>query len=206
MEAMAIGCQIVTTDLGALAETTAGFATLIPSEIDRASYKAQFIAATIDHLTADANRKEIHLRQQVDYANTAYIWTTRAAEWLEWLRSLVDPQAGSLACSAHDALIAGEYDRAIEYYRQAIDAEPIGSASTAPLHWDLGLALLLNDQSEAAQEVWMLALLSSPEPMERSLSHLSQILQSEQQRQRILGQSHWVARIQDCLQQLEANQ
>ena len=201
MEAMAIGCQVITSDLGALAETTAGFAQLIPLDSDLETYKSRFVTATIDLLKADPDGREAQLRQQVDFANAEYTWTVRASEWLEWLGAAAQSQPRSIALSAYDAVIAGEYDRAVAQYQRAIDL----NATDLQSHWDLGLVLLLQDEGDSAQEVWMLALLNASEPTERSLAQLSHTLQAERQRQRVLGQTHLAARIQNCLQQLEQN-
>jgi len=198
MEAMASGCQIVTSDRGALAETTAGFARLISCNPNLEAYKAQFVDATVDLLTADSAPTEARLRQQVNYVNTHCIWSVRAQEWLDWLSKIGSQIARHpTATTAHDALLAGEYDRATAGYEAAIDQDP-----TELRHfWYLGLALLLQTQSEAAQEIWMLTLLNNPE--ERSLTQLCQVLQAEQQRQQVLGQIFLANQIQDCLKQLQ---
>src|SRR5439155_27137564 len=47
MEAMAAGCRVVTSDRGALAETTAGFARLVPSDLDEPEFERRFVQETI---------------------------------------------------------------------------------------------------------------------------------------------------------------
>jgi glycosyltransferase involved in cell wall biosynthesis/Tfp pilus assembly protein PilF len=85
MEAMASGCYIVTSDLGALPETTAGFARLIPITPDRESYKNQFTNAVISALQ---QLDESHLRAMVNYINQGFTWSVRSLEWIAWLEGL----------------------------------------------------------------------------------------------------------------------
>lgn len=89
MEAMASGCQIVTSKWGALPETTAGFAQLIPVTGDWDTYKEQFASEMVDALKGmmepNSVALEQHLRQQVNCINQSYRWEVRAQEWLEWL-------------------------------------------------------------------------------------------------------------------------
>ena len=88
MEAMAAGCRVVTSHLGALPETGAGYATLIPLDDERA-YMDRFVTETVTALTDMASgRAAGRLREQIDYARAEYSWTRRAAEWLEWLNAL----------------------------------------------------------------------------------------------------------------------
>ena len=95
MEAMAAGCRVVTSDLAALAETTAGFATLIPTKgpQDWELYNERFLSAvrqTFEELsdTAGRSRLEEQLRRQVDFVQQNYTWARRAGEWCDWLSGL----------------------------------------------------------------------------------------------------------------------
>ena len=80
MEAMAAGCQVITSDLGALPETTAGFANLIPMN---PNYSQNFIDATIAALENPTDRSK-----QVAFANRNYTWTKRALEWHRFLTKI----------------------------------------------------------------------------------------------------------------------
>ena len=83
MEAMASGCWVVTSDLGALPETTAGFARLIPVSDDRSAYEQRFVDAVTDVVQqslASPIEAEQRLQQQVSYVNQAYRWSVRAKE------------------------------------------------------------------------------------------------------------------------------
>ncbi len=95
MEAMAAGCRIITSDLAALPETTAGFATLIPTRSpgDWDSYNERFLAAMMrgfeeQNDPAEHGRLEKRIREQVSFVQTQYTWPRRANEWCAWLSGL----------------------------------------------------------------------------------------------------------------------
>jgi glycosyltransferase involved in cell wall biosynthesis/Tfp pilus assembly protein PilF len=104
MEAMASGCHVVTSDLAALPETTAGYGSLVSvadvrgfsavrdwrfsQRQDWKAYGERFVAATLAVLR-NYRSQEAHLRQMVDYVNQACTWDVRAQEWVTWLQSLV---------------------------------------------------------------------------------------------------------------------
>lgn len=92
MEALAAGCHVVTSHLGALPETTAGFAArLIPVGNDAKAYLEQFIAqiiSTLQDSSRDSAANESLLRSQIDKVNAELTWKQRAAEWQEWLERL----------------------------------------------------------------------------------------------------------------------
>ena len=91
MEAMASGCHVVTSLLGALPETTAGFGTLVSMGDDSSVYVNRFIEATVGALRclsdqpAEANAQ---LAEQVAFVNDCCTWRRRAYEWQTWLESL----------------------------------------------------------------------------------------------------------------------
>lgn len=83
MEAMACGCDIITTQMGALPETTAGFARLVPPE-PHTSYAQRYLSALTNALLLWLKEPvEVlnRLSQQVLYVNTRYTWQTRVWEW-----------------------------------------------------------------------------------------------------------------------------
>ncbi len=113
MEAMAAGCHIITSRLGALPETTAGYARLIPVDQTADSYRRQFIAATIEALRSCTDQRqatEQHLRAQVDYINHAATWDLRAAEWAAWLSTLPSYRPARQAMTLRQA-----FDLAMQY-------------------------------------------------------------------------------------------
>lgn len=91
MEAMAAGCRVVTSELGALPETCAGFGQLIPTGQGDEAYLEQFIAQTVQvlqELDTAEDRMELHLRRQVDHMNRTAVWEVKAGEWIRWLEML----------------------------------------------------------------------------------------------------------------------
>ena len=92
MEAMAAGCNVVTSELGALPETGAGFATFIPVNQIRATYVIQFaenVLTILRECEARESAMESKLRAQVDHMQTSATWEVRTREWSDWLASLV---------------------------------------------------------------------------------------------------------------------
>jgi protein O-GlcNAc transferase len=105
MEAMASGCRIVTSELAALPETTAGFARLVSmsgvenfasitnwkraGKPDWEGYTRRFLEAVVGVLNestdAGGATAENHLRQQVEYINRGCTWSVRSRQWVEWL-------------------------------------------------------------------------------------------------------------------------
>ena len=91
MEAMAAACKVVTTQIGGLPETTAGFARLIPGPKDREKYLPAFIegvVAAIGEITSGGGGVEAELRKESEFANEHYVWGTRADEWVKWVESM----------------------------------------------------------------------------------------------------------------------
>lgn len=88
MEAMAAGCQIVTSELGALPETTAGFARLIPVGDDWLTYSDRFVdeaVRSLEKFEKQPERVNELLSRQVAYCNAECTWPQRADEWEQWL-------------------------------------------------------------------------------------------------------------------------
>jgi tetratricopeptide (TPR) repeat protein/glycosyltransferase involved in cell wall biosynthesis len=85
LEALAAGCVVVTSAWGALPETGAGFARLVPVEGGRAAYLDRFVAEVLAALnTRDEQQQQ--LQRQVAHVGRESIWAGLARLWLEWLR------------------------------------------------------------------------------------------------------------------------
>lgn len=82
MEAMAAGCVVITTALGALPETTGEFGILAPvvdKNIDPQAY-VNAASAIIDAFAQNNPALDARLRLQVDWVNRTYRWSARAAQ------------------------------------------------------------------------------------------------------------------------------
>jgi predicted O-linked N-acetylglucosamine transferase (SPINDLY family)/glycosyltransferase involved in cell wall biosynthesis len=193
MEAMASGCYIVTSDLGALPETTAEFARLIPIKDSWEDYKHEFIEQTVSVLqeltNSNDDRAEAHLRAQVNYINRCCTWSIRAQEWVQWLKGLINTPSWQ----ASRCLVRGEYDQASTLYEEAIELSPTERSN----YWYLGLVLLLQEQETEAQTIWLSVLIDAqPDCVEVWTAELVRVLQTEAQRQEISNnfQMAWVIR------------
>ncbi|MFA6018955.1 MAG: glycosyltransferase family 4 protein [Rhodospirillales bacterium] len=91
MEAMAAGCLVVTSDLGALPETLAGFGILLKplsGTMDFAHAYAEAMRQVLEGVKKDPKGLSEHLKRQVEFARSEYSWSFRAKEWEVWLRQV----------------------------------------------------------------------------------------------------------------------
>ncbi|MBI5126888.1 glycosyltransferase family 4 protein [Candidatus Roizmanbacteria bacterium] len=92
MEAMAAGCQVITSNLGALPETTAGFARLIPVKENWHKYSENFIRETIafleQFLGKDRGKIGEKLFEQTKFVNRNCTWTKKAQGWNKFLTKM----------------------------------------------------------------------------------------------------------------------
>lgn len=86
LEALAAGALVVTSDLGALPETTMGLGELVPSyqTIGLDEFRRQYLArlqATLHAAAADPRAFDERLYEQTKIVNAEHTWRMRAAEW-----------------------------------------------------------------------------------------------------------------------------
>jgi glycosyltransferase involved in cell wall biosynthesis len=82
IEAGAAGCDMVTTNLGALLETGSEYAKMIPIQSDKELLVVKYAAAlneAIDNYWLKSNQEK--LKEQSDFYNNNYSWELRALEW-----------------------------------------------------------------------------------------------------------------------------
>ncbi|UEM02111.1 glycosyltransferase [Skermanella rosea] len=86
MEAMAAGCAVVASDLGGLAETTAGHALLVDPGEDWSSFPGRYLCA-LDLVMASVRSPAgiARLWEQVRFVNATATWDVRAREWTDRL-------------------------------------------------------------------------------------------------------------------------
>ncbi len=86
IESMAAGCEIVTTNLGALNETCYPFGRLINFEKNPEDLEIKFKEALLDSIKnfwSDENQKKLKLQRET--INATYTWDTRTKEWENFL-------------------------------------------------------------------------------------------------------------------------
>ena len=92
LEAMAMGASVLTTSLGALPETLAGFGRMVEPTDDSAVLAPRFAAMTIDALNDTLrNPGEAATRReaQMAFVHQNYGWPARALEWQSWIFEMI---------------------------------------------------------------------------------------------------------------------
>lgn len=90
LEALASGCMVVTSDLGALPETMGGLAELVPLGDDAQAFAqayAERLVRTLGSFAHAPAMMEARLRHQVDHLNATATWRSRARDFTAWVRN-----------------------------------------------------------------------------------------------------------------------
>ena len=86
IEAMAAGCEIVTSNLGALYETCSPFATFVGFDSNFDNFEKKYQKAlenSVKNFWSKENQKKIRFQQEV--INLTYSWNVRSKEWISFL-------------------------------------------------------------------------------------------------------------------------
>ena len=89
IEAMAAGCEIVTTNLGALYETCAPFGTFVSFSDDFENLEKRYSAAlhnSIKNFWSNESQKKLKLQSEV--INSLYSWELRKKEWEDFFNKI----------------------------------------------------------------------------------------------------------------------
>src|SRR5215471_8842063 len=92
LEAMSAGATVLTTRSGAMAETTAGFGSMIEPYEDAAVLSKAFAQMTIKALAemrSNPDKAEDQRKRQIAYVRENYSWSKRALEWQSFLTEIV---------------------------------------------------------------------------------------------------------------------
>lgn len=92
IEALAAGCLVLTTDLGALRETTAGFGRLLSLPPDPAELPALYAGMVVrewQRAVSDPASNEARIAAQRDFVLRNSTWPARAAEWVAYLNRVL---------------------------------------------------------------------------------------------------------------------
>ena len=87
IEAMAAGCEIVSSNLGALYETCAPFGTFVTFDSNFENFEKKYqkvLEKSIENFWSEENQKKIKLQREV--INLTYSWSTRSKEWLSFFQ------------------------------------------------------------------------------------------------------------------------
>ena len=86
IEAMAAGCEIVTSNLGALYETCTPFGTFVGFDSNFDNFEKKYQKAlenSVKNFWSKENQKKIRFQQEV--INLTYSWNVRSKEWISFL-------------------------------------------------------------------------------------------------------------------------
>ena len=82
IESMAAGCEVVTTNLGALYETCSPFATFVNFDRNFDNLEKRYskvLLSSIQNYWSDENQNKLQLQRET--INSTYSWDTRSIEW-----------------------------------------------------------------------------------------------------------------------------
>ena len=105
IEAMSAGCRVVCPALGALAETTAGFARLYPPGGETTEHARQFASVLAAELREPWGFRPDLMREQREFCLRHYDWPVRVAEWRAFIDDVAGPPAAPAAPDTRNRVV-----------------------------------------------------------------------------------------------------
>lgn len=137
-EALAAGCQVVTSDLGALPEVCGPFARLVPAHLPREQFVAEFVrqlaGAHAELAAMDEKALAGRIRAQSDHVRRHYDWNVLAGRWLALIRSLVAPSRARSLDTVPERLLAAA--------REGVAGTAVGAGEWPPFLAAFGQSIL----------------------------------------------------------------
>ena len=107
MEAMAAGCRVIVPALGALPETTGGYARIYPSNPNAKEHAATFSENLAAELATPWDGEPELSQSQQAYCAAVYNWPRRLREWRRLIQWICDQKEHSEAGNDPDACMPG---------------------------------------------------------------------------------------------------
>ena len=126
IEALSAGIRVVASNLGALPETTEGWAHLYPYLMDgnkHAEIFANLLQEEIEHIKR--GKLDSILRVQANTYGQKWSWDNRIVEWTHYLDSLLQKQSGLLFSNSWERQIFTECYIQNEYNVEPFDSEDV---------------------------------------------------------------------------------
>ena len=94
IESMAAGCEVVTTNLGALYETCSPFGTFVNFDRNFNNLEKRYgktLSNSIKNFWSDENQNKLKLQRET--INTTYSWDVRSIEWKNFFNEARESKA-----------------------------------------------------------------------------------------------------------------
>jgi glycosyltransferase involved in cell wall biosynthesis len=89
IEALSAGLRVITSNLGALPETTEGWARMYPFLMDKTLHAQRFASILAEELQSlSSGELESHLQKQVQIYRPKWSWDTRIEQWRTYLNQI----------------------------------------------------------------------------------------------------------------------
>lgn len=98
LEAMAVGADVFTTDLGGQRETTGGLAHMIPFHGDKVKLAREFadlVIAGLEDTKANPQKAVQRRSHRMAFVRESYLWSIRAKVWEDWLEGVKHQSAAA---------------------------------------------------------------------------------------------------------------